>query len=88
MEKQNQYYPPIVFHPGETLAEKLEEMGMGPNEFALRTGIPEKTIMAVFNGKSAITPEMAVRFEQATQIPANFWLNHQKSYDDYIALVN
>jgi hypothetical protein len=28
-EKQttrNEYYPPIVFHPGETLLEKLEEM--------------------------------------------------------------
>ena len=29
MSKQNQYFPSIVFHPGETLGEKLGEIGMG-----------------------------------------------------------
>jgi len=43
MAKQNQYFPQVVFHPGETLIEKLEEMRMGPKEFALRTGKPDKT---------------------------------------------
>jgi Zn-dependent peptidase ImmA (M78 family) len=28
---------------------------------------------------------MAVQFENVTKIPANFWLNHQRSYDEYIA---
>ena len=85
MAKQNQYFPSVVFHPGETLAEKLEEMEMGPKEFALRTGKPEKTIIAVLNGKSSITPDMAVQFENVTKIPANFWMNHQRGYDEYIA---
>ncbi len=75
----------MVFHPGETLAEKLGEMEMGPKEFALRTGKPEKTISAVLNGKSAITADMAVQFEQVTKIPAQFWMNHQRSYDEFIA---
>jgi len=85
MTKQNQYFPSVVFHPGETLTEKLEEMEMGPKEFALRTGKPEKTIIAVLNGKSSITPDMAVQFENVTKIPANFWMNHQRSYDEFIA---
>lgn len=85
MPTKNNYTPPIVFHPGETLAEKLDEMGMGPKEFALRTGKPEKTIIAVLNGKSSITPDMAVQFENVTKIPANFWMNHQRSYDEFIA---
>ncbi len=85
MEKQNQYFPSVVFHPGETLAEKLEEMEMGPKEFALRTGKPEKTIIAVLKGESSITPDMAVLFENVTKIPANFWMNHQRGYDEYIA---
>ena len=85
MEKQNQYFPSVVFHPGETLEEKLQEMGMGPKEFALRTGKPEKTIIAVLNGESAITADMAVLFENVTKIPANFWMNHQRGYDEYIA---
>jgi addiction module HigA family antidote len=85
MEKQNQYFPSVVFHPGETLAEKLEEMEMGPKEFALRTGKPEKTIIAVLKGESSITADMAVQFENATRIPAQFWMNHQRSYDEYMA---
>jgi addiction module HigA family antidote len=85
MSKQNQYFPQSVPHPGETLAEKLEEMKMGPKEFALRTGKPEKTIIAVLKGQSSITPDMAVQFENVTRIPANFWMNHQLGYDEYIA---
>ena len=85
MAKQNQYFPSVVFHPGETLLEKLEEIGMGPKEFALRTGKPDKTITAILKGDSSITPDMAVQFENVTKIPAHFWMNHQQSYDEYIA---
>jgi len=84
---QNQYYPQSRPHPGETLAEKLDEMGMGPKEFALRTGKPEKTIIAIIKGQSSITPDMAVQFENVTRIPAHFWMNHQLSYDEYMARV-
>jgi HTH-type transcriptional regulator / antitoxin HigA len=85
MSKENQYFPQSVPHPGETLAEKLEEMEMGPKEFALRTGKPEKTIIAVLNGDSSITPDMALQFEHVTRIPANYWMNHQRGYDEYMA---
>ena len=83
--KKNQYHPQISFHPGETLAEKLEELGMGPKEFAIRSGKPEKTVIAILKSKSSITPEMAVQFEHVLKIPAHFWLNMQRSYDEYIA---
>ncbi|MCF6405137.1 HigA family addiction module antitoxin [Chitinophaga filiformis] len=85
MAKQNQYFPQTVPHPGETLGEKLEEMNMGPKEFALRTGKPEKTIIAIIKGDSSITPDMAVQFESVTRIPANFWMNHQRNYDEFVA---
>ncbi len=82
---QEGYNPQTRPHPGETLAEKLEEMGLGPKEFALRTGKPEKTILAVLGGKSSITADMAIQFELATEIPAHFWMNHQRSYDEFKA---
>jgi HTH-type transcriptional regulator / antitoxin HigA len=82
---QNQYTPQSRPHPGETLEEKLEEMGMGPKEFALRTSKPEKTIIAVLKGQSAITSDMAVQFEHVTNIPAHFWMDHQRSFDENIA---
>jgi addiction module HigA family antidote len=84
MEPKNQFCPQTVPHPGETLEEKLQEMGMGPKEFALRTGKPEKTVIDVLKGASSITPEMAVLFENVTRIPANYWMNHQRSYDEYL----
>lgn len=87
MEIQNQYFPDIVSHPGESLTEKLEEMEMGPKEFAVRTGKPEKTIIAIMNGESAITPDMAIQFEQVTRIPAHYWMKHQLGYDESIARV-
>ncbi|TNE71018.1 addiction module antidote protein, HigA family [bacterium] len=83
--KKNEYTPAVVFHPGETLAEKLQEMGMGIKEFAIRANKPEKTIHAVINGTSSITPDMAVLFERVTRIPATFWLTRQQSYDEWKA---
>lgn len=81
----NQYFPQVVFHPGDTLEEKLQEMGMGPKEFAIRTGKPEKTIIAVIKGDSSITADMAIQFESVTKIPAHFWMNSQRIYDEFVA---
>jgi HTH-type transcriptional regulator / antitoxin HigA len=83
MTTNNQYSPQSVPHPGVILEEKLQEMGMSIKEFALRTDKPEKTIIAVINATSAITSEMAIKFENATQIPANFWMRHQLHYDEF-----
>lgn len=81
----NQYYPESVTHPSEFLIEILEEQQMGAKEFAVKTGKPEKTISAVLKGKSAITPEMAILFEQVLKVPAHFWIESQKNYDEYKA---
>lgn len=85
MAKQNQFVPQIVYHPGETLVEKLDELQMGPKEFSIRTNKPEKTITAIIKGESSITPDMAVQFENVLKIPAHFWLNSQRSYDEFVA---
>src|SRR5574344_2135139 len=78
----NQYHPQTVSHPGETLAEKLEEMGMSIKEFAIRTSKPEKTIIAIIKGDSSITSDMSVAFENVTKIPAKFWIKLQSLYDE------
>ena len=84
----NQYKPDVVFHPATTLNEKLGEMGMSIKEFALRTGKPEQTIIAVLKGERSLTSEMAVLFENVTQIPAQFWINKQARYNEYVARKN
>lgn len=85
MATLHQYYPQTVSHPGNTLSEILLEKDMGAKEFAVRTGKPEKTISDVLNGRSGITHEMAILFEQVLKIPAHFWTNRQKKYDEYLA---
>jgi len=85
MTKRNEYIPQTISHPGLTLREKLEEMGMSQKEFAVRTGKPEQTIVKVINGESSLTPDMAVQFESVLGIPANFWLNRQQNYDEAVA---
>ncbi|MBK8489725.1 MAG: HigA family addiction module antidote protein [Saprospirales bacterium] len=82
---RNQYHPETVTHPGEDLREKLEELQMTPLEFAIRVNKPAKTISEVLHGKSSITPEMAVKFEDVLQIPAKYWLRRQYLHDESIA---
>ena len=88
MKKQNQYFPQSLPHPGATLVEKLEEMGLSSEEFAACTGKPEKTINAVLTGNCAITPDLAAQFESVTRIPANFWMNSQRNYDNFMRKKN
>jgi len=76
---------PVVYHPGEDLEEKLQEMGMSVKEFATRVSKPEKTIISILKGESSITPDMALSFEMVTHITAGMWLRMQKSYDEFIA---
>ncbi|NTV34075.1 MAG: HigA family addiction module antidote protein [Deltaproteobacteria bacterium] len=85
MKKRNEYSPQTVTHPGVTLKEKLDELGMSQKEFAVRTGKPEQTIVKVISGSSAITPDMAVQFETVLKVPAKFWLNRQLNYDEAVA---
>ncbi len=80
-QRKNQYFPETVTHPGFTLEEKLRELDMGPKEFAVRTGKPEKTISHILAGSSSITPEFAKLFEDVLHIPAEFWLNRQKQFN-------
>jgi addiction module HigA family antidote len=84
MTKKNEYFPQSRPHPGVTLLEKLEEMGLSVQEFAEYTGEPEKVIHAVLNGNGTITDHLAVKFETVTQIPAHFWLNSQRNYDSFL----
>ncbi len=82
---QNQYKPDYVSPPGETLEEILEERGMTQAELAERTGRPKKTINEIINGKTAITPETALQLERVLGVPASFWNNRERDYQEALA---
>lgn len=83
--RQAPFVPREAYHPGVTLREKLEELGMTVKEFAIRTSKPEKTINAILRGSSSITMDMAVAFESVTGIPARFWVQKQQNYNEYLS---
>lgn len=83
--KRTPFVPREAHHPGITLGEKLEELGMSVKEFAIRTSKPEKTINAILKGSSSITSDMAVAFENVTAIPAHFWMQKQQNYNEYVS---
>lgn len=82
---QNEYIPDLVSPPGETLIDKLEELGMSQAELARRTGRPRKTINEIAQGKTAITPRTALQLERVLGISASFWNNRERQYQEYLA---
>ncbi|MCC6411597.1 MAG: HigA family addiction module antidote protein [Saprospiraceae bacterium] len=81
--KANQYHPPIVFHPGGTLEEKLEELGMDAQALAEATGLSEAEVSGILKGFVSITPDTAIRLEHVLGIPARFWLKMQEAWDEF-----
>lgn len=82
---QNEYMPDKVSPPGETLLETLETVGMSQAELAERTGRPKKTINEIVNGKSPITSDTALQFERVLGVPARFWNERERIYQEYLA---
>ena len=71
----------LIIHPGETLEEALEDRNMTQSELAIRTGMSELYIEQVIKGQQDITPEVALKLEEAFGIESFFWMNLQKNYD-------
>lgn len=72
------------FHPGEDLEEKLQEMGMDVSTFSRLANLPESIVRDIMKGEASITADVAIAFEEVTQIPAYMWLRAQHDYDEYI----
>lgn len=86
IEQRNEYEPDYVSPPGESLVEILKSKSMAQSELAKRAGRTSKLINEIIKGKAVITPETAIQFERVLAIPASFWNNRQRRYDEFIAL--
>jgi addiction module HigA family antidote len=71
--------------PGDTLADLLDERGITQAELAERMGRPLKTVNEIVKGKAAITPETAIQLETTLGTPAEFWLNREGRYREWLA---
>jgi addiction module HigA family antidote len=74
-----------AIHPGEHLAEQLEELGLSAAELARQLKVPTNRITAILNGQRAITGDTALRLGHFFGTSAEFWMNLQKIYELRIA---
>jgi addiction module HigA family antidote len=75
----NMYNPP---HPGKVLRRLyMEPLNMSVVALALALGVRRPTISSLVNGKSGISPQMAIKLSRAFNTTPDLWLGMQMSYD-------
>ncbi len=74
-----------AIHPGEILADELEELVITPTELARQLSVPANRITQIIQGKRAITGDTALRLGHWFGTSAQFWLNLQSAYDIKVA---
>ncbi|WP_031483368.1 HigA family addiction module antitoxin [Maridesulfovibrio frigidus] len=73
------YNPP---HPGELISSVyMEEHTLSCRKLAKMLGVAPSTLTRVLNGKSAVSPEMALRLSKALGRTPESWLAMQANYD-------
>ena len=68
-------------HPGALASANLEELGVSVAAAAKAMKVTRQQLYNVLRARSAVSPEMALRFEKAFGGSAEMWLRMQVAYD-------
>ncbi|RLD38694.1 MAG: addiction module antidote protein, HigA family [Bacteroidetes bacterium] len=68
--------------PGDTIQEHLDHISMSQAELAERLGRSVPKLNELIKGKAPITKETATKLEYVLGVPASFWLNLERQYQD------
>jgi antitoxin HigA-1 len=69
-------------HPGRIVRSAcLEPLGLSVTEGAKSLGVTRQTLNNIINGKSGISPVMAIRLSKAFGSAPETWLRMQLAYD-------
>lgn len=69
-------------HPGLSVRHDcLEPLGLSVTDAARALGVTRQALNNLVNGKSGISPEMAIRLDKAFGGAAEIWLGLQLDYD-------
>jgi addiction module HigA family antidote len=75
----NMHNPP---HPGEFIREVyLEKLEISARTVAAELNVSPSTFTRLLNGKSGVTPEMALRLSKTLGRTPESWLTMQNNYD-------
>ena len=72
-------------HPGEHLAEMLEELEITQYRLARTVRVPPRRINEIVHGRRSITADTALRLGKALGMTPEYWLNLQRMYDLEVA---
>ena len=75
----------MFIHPGEDLAEHLEELGISHAQFAEVLGVTPYRVSQIMDRRAPVTAEMALRIGRAFGQSAEFWMGLQQMYDLEVA---
>ena len=78
----------LIIHPGETIADVLEDRGITQAELASRAGVSPAYVSNVIAGKKGISANFAMGLEYALGVPKSFWLNLQANYEAELLEIN
>lgn len=70
-----------AIHPGDYLAEMLEELNISQALFARTIGVSPMRVSHVVKGNRPVTAELALLFAKAFEQTPQYWLNLQTGYD-------
>ena len=68
-------------HPGRGLRADLDALGLSVAEGARALGVSRSQLHRVLAGRSAISPELALRLEVVVGSTADAWLRLQAAHD-------
>ncbi len=69
-------------HPGKVIRELcLAPLGLSVTAAAKALGVTRKNLSELLNGKSGISPEMAIRLSIAFKTTPESWLSQQMQFD-------
>lgn len=69
-------------HPGEIIKSTLiEAQDVSVTEAAEILGVSRASVSKLINGRSGVSPEMAVRLSIALNTSSEMWLNLQTNFD-------
>lgn len=68
--------------PGDTIQEHIDHIGMSQAELAERLGRSVPKLNELIKGKTPITKETASKLEYVLGVPASFWLNLERQFQD------
>jgi antitoxin HigA-1 len=73
-------------HPGEVIADILEDLEITQTRFAEILGVSRRTVNEIVQGRRPVTVDMAIRMGKALGNGPQLWLNLQQKVDIWDAL--